>query len=299
MTDHSPEDPFVMVPIWMLTEPGHLTRSELLVYLSLLAHRNHRTGQCYPGFGSIAKEARLSRRSVIDTIPALEAKGVIHVDRAQNRRNHYTVKLPHEAFPQGCSDSTSATIAPPTEPSEAFLDSATIAPPSATTALGSATTAPQVVQPLHPNKKKITRSSNQKNKPDGTLTASASSDDDADEPFVTAVHPEPLASNAQLGLMRDLFILWFNQAPPEAQLDAWRSMTVATAEQWIKNTYSQIPRGDEYTGPAFDDPEYNLLSEKGKEFADTLGYPEPAPTTEHGVPIPDDLFGPPLTEESA
>ena len=77
---------FVRLPNWLIDEPGHLTNNEFLVYIVLLHRRNHRTGQCYPGFGEIAEKARLSRSTVKRVIPALERR---EIGRASCRERVY------------------------------------------------------------------------------------------------------------------------------------------------------------------------------------------------------------------
>lgn len=233
----SRNDNFVRIPHWLLAEPEHLTVPEFMVYIVLLRYRNHHTGQCFPGFGTISRESRLSRRTVISTIQALEKRGVIHVDRQKNKANTYTVKLPDEAFTSATAALPSTGHAAQSEPSEAFLGSATAAPPSATTAPGSATAAPQLVQELHPNKKEITSSTNKTNGQAITVPASAAT---APAGF-TETTPPPLASDAQLDLLHDLFVHITDQKPPGPQIDAWRKLTVSEAVETIDAWKKQLP----------------------------------------------------------
>lgn len=116
--DTPPKDGFVRVP-HTLIDSGILSAQEFMVYLSLLRHRSHRTGKCWPGLAVIAKESRLSRRTAIRAIKALEDVGAVVVFRSQNQANRYTV-VPFQKWVQ-CQPGTSATesLVPDSHPTSA------------------------------------------------------------------------------------------------------------------------------------------------------------------------------------
>lgn len=102
---------FVKLP-YHLIDSGRLTQNELTVYISLLRHRDHRTGQCWPSYGTIAREARVSRSTAIRVIKALETHGLVTVASPGGRTrssNTYAVAL----FGGVDDSSGGVTVTPP------------------------------------------------------------------------------------------------------------------------------------------------------------------------------------------
>ena len=63
-----------------------LNKTELLVYIALLSHAN-KSGHCWPGLKTIAKEARSSKQGVIDSINHLVQRGYIRKETRRNPRH--------------------------------------------------------------------------------------------------------------------------------------------------------------------------------------------------------------------
>lgn len=256
-------DNFVRLPDWLLAEPEHLTVPEFMVYIVLLRYRNHYTGQCFPGFGTISRESRLSRSTVMRTIKALENAGVIHVDRQRNKANTYTVKLPHEAFPPSATGTPpSTTHAAPTAPSLEFLGGVTETPPSAMVTPPSATETPRLVSQGHPNQKEITRKRNQTDEPAATV------DESTAPAGFTEIHPPPSITDAQLDYLKDLYLHITGEPAPGPQLDSWTKLTVAEADDVIASWKKSFEHATDYSGPEPGTDAYDALTATGQAWAD-------------------------------
>jgi hypothetical protein len=82
-----------------VTEHPEVNSVEWAVAMALSMRMDNKSGECYPGFGSIGRVTRLSRTSVKKAIKGLEAKGLIRVRRrrvaqAYNDTNLYTALIP-------------------------------------------------------------------------------------------------------------------------------------------------------------------------------------------------------------
>ena len=65
----------------MILKAENLTANETLVALILKEAMNNNTGRCYPSFNTIAKQAKLSRSSVIRAVKGLEDKLYIAINK--------------------------------------------------------------------------------------------------------------------------------------------------------------------------------------------------------------------------
>jgi len=82
-----------------VTEHPDISSVEWAVAMALSMRMDNKSGECYPGFGSLGRVTRLSRTSVKKAIKGLEAKGLIRVRRRRlssthNNTNYYTALMP-------------------------------------------------------------------------------------------------------------------------------------------------------------------------------------------------------------
>ena len=82
---------FFLVPNALMDDEG-LTGTEKLVLLSLLRHLNAEQRRAWPSQDTIAKEARTSRRWVIQTLKRLEDLGYIRSEKKTGRSTRYEVR---------------------------------------------------------------------------------------------------------------------------------------------------------------------------------------------------------------
>lgn len=54
-----------------------ISSSAVLVYKTLLEYANRSTWSCFPSIGTLAKDTKLSKRTVIRQLKVLEEKGLI------------------------------------------------------------------------------------------------------------------------------------------------------------------------------------------------------------------------------
>tara|TARA_R110002124_G_scaffold70466_1_gene189161 strand:+ start:651 stop:1451 length:801 start_codon:yes stop_codon:yes gene_type:complete len=246
-------DPFTLVPNWVLRE-GMLDPNELAVYLVLLSHRDYTTGRAYPGLGMIAKEARMSRRTVIRTVPKLEAQGLLKVtrrkgDSGKNEVNNYTVALFARARP---ADETEAKRSP----SERLASgrgsaSANVTPPSDTESLPPSDRLALKEEPLLTRTKEVADSVTLPR--DGAISFD-----------VVSIS----ATEKQLGLLNDLHILSGSGIPEEELKKDWAHLNQAAAAERIGAYYKYMPRASDYQGPWDGEDDYNALSPQGQDWAD-------------------------------
>lgn len=88
MTD---PEPWFQVPRWLVDE-ADLTATELMVVIALLRHDGP-GGSIHPGYTRIARCARITRRAAINTIAALEKRGIVEIVRTPHRSNTYRLSL--------------------------------------------------------------------------------------------------------------------------------------------------------------------------------------------------------------
>lgn len=277
-------DGFVRLPNWLIDD-SDMSLHELAVYIVLLRFRDPKTGTCFPGMSTIADRARLSRRSVMRAIEALEQRQVIRVTRRStiqvNQSNVYEVlianetpkhiweisargrRIPRRADP-GDSESSGPTFAPDPSDSEA--------PPSDSETPPSDSQSPPPVTPSHP--KKIQSRSNVKNQEKAirpTLPSGRESDfffDDIQE-----------ISTKQLDYLNDLHV-HLTQRPVDARTRTkWETLTHPQAVELINRYWQQIPRGrgGNWEGVTDDDAAaWEHLSERGRAWIDNGAMPDGA-----------------------
>lgn len=276
-------DGFVMIPNWLIDDVD-LTLHELAVYMVLLRFRNPTSGQCWPGFTTIADRARVSRKSVQRTIPRLEAKGLIRVERRKdmtvNQTNVYHVAIPTEPPRDLLSVSTRGRRIPkrPTpRDSESMGRAVTFAPtdsestPKDSQSLPPDSQSPPPGTPSPSKKTKGTRSTNETQEED--LTPVPAEPVRESFTFIDEMD-KPTASHKQIAYLCDLFIHLQHQEPNDLVIARWRKLTPSEATNQIRGYLKAIGRPDEIYYPEPGSPEYNALSAAGKEFADTAGMPD-------------------------
>lgn len=93
--DRRERDGFTMIPDW-LVESSAISLHDYAVLIVLMKHARS-TGQCHPGFATIAAQARVSRDTVKRSIRSLESRGLISIERrrvgTKNLPNRYTMHV--------------------------------------------------------------------------------------------------------------------------------------------------------------------------------------------------------------
>lgn len=88
-------DGFTMIPDW-LVESSAVSLHDYAVLIVLMKHART-SGQCHPGFATIAKQARVSRDTVKRSLRSLEERGLISIERrrvgTKNLPNLYTLHV--------------------------------------------------------------------------------------------------------------------------------------------------------------------------------------------------------------
>lgn len=274
-------DGFVKVPNWLIDD-ADLTAHEFAVYVVLLRFRDPKTGTCFPGMTTIADRARISRKTVERVIPQLEAKGMIQVRRrstlTENLPNIYTVALANEKpgflggdsargrrIPRRAKTTDSESVG--VEDSALPTDSESV--PTDSESQGAQT-------PSRPKKIHLKEIQQQDVTP--TFTESGSDRFSFDNP------PADLATEKQVAYLKDLAIHLGYQTgggiPNDLQLQRWRKLTRDEATQRIRGYLKELGRPDDIYYPQAGDPEYEELSDVGKEFAESAG--DPASVFDHG-----------------
>ncbi|WP_434811850.1 helix-turn-helix domain-containing protein [Microbacterium sp. bgisy189] len=91
----STRDGFTMIPDWFV-ESSEIALHDYAVLIVLMKHARS-TGQCHPGFATIAAQARISRDSVKRALRSLEERGLIEIERrrvgTKNLPNLYTLHI--------------------------------------------------------------------------------------------------------------------------------------------------------------------------------------------------------------
>lgn len=83
--------------LWIRTEVFNnpdLSGSDIMVYASLMSHMNNKTKECYPSIARIAKEARLSKDTVIKCLRKLEETKLISRKHTNGKVNNYIILEP-------------------------------------------------------------------------------------------------------------------------------------------------------------------------------------------------------------
>ncbi|MCK3768554.1 helix-turn-helix domain-containing protein [Microbacterium aerolatum] len=276
-------DGFVRLPNWFIEHDG-LSAPQLLVYIVLLKYRNSKTGTCHPGFATIADEARISRKAVMNAIFELERFGYIEVTRSvtptgRNNPNVYKVGLPSKEQPahiwetsakgkrkpqRNISHETRKKLADaarrrdlPSAPEAlpegvVMLPSASQAPPSDSEAL-------PLVPPRHSNKTTDNKTKEQAMRL--TLASERNS--------VSFEIDEHTATSKQIDYLNDLHIFLTARLPEKRTRAKWEALTTTDASNLIETYWKQMDRGrggmwespvDEYH------PLYQHLSEHGRRW---------------------------------
>lgn len=85
---------FTMVPDWLVE--SDLSLHDYVVLLVLMKH-GRTTGRCTPGFAVIARQARVSRDTVMRSLRSLEERGLIEIERrrvgTKNLSNEYRLHV--------------------------------------------------------------------------------------------------------------------------------------------------------------------------------------------------------------
>lgn len=277
------KDGFVMLPNAVI-EHSDLTGHELLVYIVLLKHRDHKTSKCHPGMATIADQARMSKKTASRTVAALEVKGLIKVKRhkvvgsQKNDRNEYTVgvlssdpetyksaketRVPKRVLRR---DSESLPDGEVMHSSPKGRDSESLRRDSES--LGVGTRSPANKNQLNKNHKQdITPTFKESGRESSLLNVSY----DIEEKHVT---------EKQVAYLKDLTIhlnyeAGYNVIPNEEHLNMWRKLSRYEAHDLIRSYLRELGRPDDIYYPEFGEPAYEALSAAGKEFADTGGMPD-------------------------
>lgn len=276
-------DGFVRLPNWLLDD-SDLSLHELAVYIVLLRFRDPKTGICFPGMATIADRARISRESVKRTIPLLEKKGMVNVRRrrkgTKNLPNEYEVALANETPQFSWADSAKGSRIPKRQMHVAFdtddsqddsdevgeswgndegRHSETLPRHSETPGVGTPS-APKKIQSTRSNEQALTHTP-------GRVHELFSFDVD-----------ENTATDKQVAYLKDLAThLSYGSTggtPKDAQLKRWAKLTRPEATQQIRRYLKELGRPDDIYYPEYGTPEYEALSEAGREFADTAGMPD-------------------------
>ncbi|EIC06297.1 hypothetical protein OR221_0364 [Microbacterium laevaniformans OR221] len=93
----SHDERFTMVPDWLIE--SDLSLHDYVVLLVLMKH-GRTTGRCNPGFATIARQARVSRDTVMRALRSLETSGLIEIERrrvgTKNLSNEYALHVDRE-----------------------------------------------------------------------------------------------------------------------------------------------------------------------------------------------------------
>jgi len=93
--------------------PSEITATEHHVLLALAFHADRHKQEAFPSAQTIADETRLSRRSVISALAALQRNGHVEAVRSAGQHRPTTYRLPaSSANPAPLEDASSATAAP-------------------------------------------------------------------------------------------------------------------------------------------------------------------------------------------
>ncbi|MGZ0711119.1 helix-turn-helix domain-containing protein (plasmid) [Coraliomargarita sp. W4R53] len=286
MTERRPRpdrDGFTMIPDW-LVESSTISLHDYAVLIVLMKHAR-RSGECYPGFATIAAQGRMSRDSVKRSIRSLESLGLIEIERrrvgTKNLPNRYTLHVhpdrvgAHSTHPVIARDDLRQvpTRGVGAHSAQVGAHSAQV---GAHSAQGWVLTAP------------LTRLSNESHERDNAHRDATSTDDDEkllhDDAISARDHTHSsasvvvaeIATSAQIRLMYDLHILIGSGIPTASLLAEWSSSNTERANQIIRAQYRDVGRGGNYSGPIEGEHGYDALSDTGKRWADAEMRPDRA-----------------------
>lgn len=263
---HRARDGFTMIPDW-LVESSDVPLHDYAVLIVLMKHARS-TGQCHPGFATIAAQARVSRDTVMRSIKSLEALGLIETQRrrvgTKNLPNLYTLHVERDRVVAHSDRSESDSPPEVAAPSDHVVaDSDQVGAHS-----DQRWSLPAI----------LTRLTNETYEPDRVHRDAKH--DEADDVFDINDTESGDASSAeslrpitdkQFSLLKDWHILAGFGLPTD---DVARWMRDLTGEQfqpvkrdWMRERDSR-GRGADYDGPVSGDPEYEHLSARGKQWAD-------------------------------
>lgn len=257
-TTRSRDDHFTKVPDWLVE--SDLSLHDYVVLLVLMKH-GRTSGHATPGFATISRQARISRDAVMRALRSLEERGLVEIERrragTKNLPNLYTLHVER-----------TRVVAPSDHPAgsgsqRVVADSdQVVAGSDQGWSLGAT----------------LTRPINESHERD-RVHRDATHDDAGDVEDGSAVEIGDSASagstrrisDKQSSLLRDWHILAGYGVPTD---DTERWMRDLTDQQfdyvkqaWMRERDSR-GRGTAYDGPESGDPEYEHLSDRGKQWAD-------------------------------
>lgn len=260
----TPTDGFVRLPNWLIDD-SDLSLHELAVYVVLLRFRNPKTGTCHPGMTTIADRARMSRDTVKRTIPTLEAKGLIRVNRkkvdGRNLVNEYTVAVATET-PAHIWETTKRgqripkrtprrSEHPPAEEAPEGRRSEHLPRRSEHPPLGAPSTSKKTKE------KKIHGEALRRNLPIAP-----------EQPF--SFDEINHVTDKQLDYLNDLYIFLTEREPEQRTRTKWEALSSNEASDLIRVYWKQMDRGRggmwESSVDSPDHPLYPLLSDNGKAW---------------------------------
>lgn len=274
-----------MIPHWLLDE-SDLSLHEFVVYVALLRFRDPVKGTCYPGFNAIAQRARVSRSTVVRTIPMLESRGIIHVTRQKvgttNVSNVYKVAVPVDSKTFAKKHGRKAGgWSPERRPS--FSEELPEHKEAGDNADGwSSQTPPSVSEKPGVVSERNSKKTHPKNTHQEDVTPNFASEVGRDlssdwaipssELFTDETH-ESRATAAQISYLTDLVLHLHHEQPSEENLSRWRRLTPEQADQAIRGYKKALGRPDEILYPEHGSEAFGLLSPAGQAFAETAGMP--------------------------
>ena len=234
-----------MIPNWVLRD-SDLSKNELLVYIALLG-RADQAGYAFPSIATIAKESRISARTVQATLANLIARGLITKqvrprDKARHNSNLYHIKVFDRAKPTNMIGSAREGRTHRVQAS-----------------LGEGAEAADEVEPLQVDSRQV------------ELTVIDHPDQAAGASFRL---PTLGITAQQLAFLSDLHIHYSAAPPTPTRTSQWSALTQDQARGLIQKYLRVMPRHSEYAGPEEGDEAYSALSPQGREWADARFVPE-------------------------
>ncbi len=234
-------DGFVRLPNWLI-DSSDFDLHELALYVALLRLRDYRTNKATVGFAKLGETARLSRSTLKRTIPKLEARGIVKVERraSETRKvpNVYTVAVPREgedarAFFEDRARTATTRLSTAPRFTE-NLPRATENLPRATENLGGRATE-------NPYQEIASRINIQE--PPSSYEVGLSGERQPPEDLFT-FDAAAKATKKQLAYLSDLYLFaTVGQTPTDRQRAEWASLTTDEASELIATYWGQIGNG--------------------------------------------------------
>lgn len=255
---------FTMIPNWVVRRCFFST-NELAVYIALLG-RVDNEGVTFPSVSRIAKESGLSQSTARRTLKGLEVRQVVRIERRPRPgQPHQTNRYYVQRFPLvdphiGEQEGTGAGC----HPGRDWVPSGQGVPVS-------------VADEEYPLEEEPV---------EGELEGHP-----ADDPREQGWPLGPNASVDQVSYLCDLHILYDNEAPSVDLVDQWRKLTAQDASRLIGAYLASIERGSDYRGAFKGDEAYELLSLKGRAWADAGMVPQEVRLSAEANPHQHRAFG--------